>query len=120
MGVNNYNFPSGQPQDEYFSEKWFVRDNLNLEAEILAQLKAIETAENYYEGDATHDARLEVVKERLRLLYVGMTRAKQELVVTWNTGRQRPNKQSNQPASPWFALQSWLMENVAVEIEAES
>lgn len=107
MGVNNYNFPSGQPQDDYFSEKWFIRDNLNLEAEILAQLKALETGKDYFEGEATHDARLELVKERLRLLYVGITRAKQELVVTWNTGRQMQSKPPNQPASAWLALQSW-------------
>ena len=115
MGVNNYNFPSGQPQDDYFSEKWFVRDNLNLEAEVLAQLEAMETGRDYQEGDATQDARLELVRERLRLFYVGLTRAKQELVVTWNTGRQMPNKPPNQPAAPWFALQSWLAQNTVVE-----
>ncbi|MBG0771238.1 MAG: hypothetical protein H0S82_05985, partial [Anaerolineaceae bacterium] len=31
--VNNYNFPSGEDYDQYQSEKWFVRDHLNLEAE---------------------------------------------------------------------------------------
>ena len=111
MEVNNYNFPSGQPQDEYFSEKWFVRDSLNLEAEILAQLEALEAGEDYFEGEATHDARLELVQERLRLFYVGLTRAREELVVTWNTGRQYPNKKPNQPTAPWFALQSWLGQN---------
>ena len=111
MGVNNYNFPSGQPQDDYFSEKWFVRDNLNLEAEVLAQLAAMESGADYEEGTATQGARLELVKERLRLFYVGITRARQELVVTWNTGRQYPGKQPNQPTAPWFALQSWLAQN---------
>ncbi|HEY83495.1 MAG TPA: ATP-dependent helicase [Chloroflexi bacterium] len=108
MGVNNYNFPSGQPQDQYFSEKWFIRDALNLEAETLAQLSAVELGKEYLEGEATEQARAELVKERLRLFYVGLTRAKQELVVTWNTGRQFGQKPPNQPASPWFALQSWL------------
>jgi len=110
MGVNNYNFPSGQPQDTYFSEKWFVRDSLNLEAEALAQLTALETGTDYAEGEATHNARLELVKERLRLLYVGITRARQELVVTWNTGRQVMDKPPNQPAIPWIALQNWWAE----------
>ena len=39
MSVNNYDFPSGQADDSYIAEKWFVRDQLNLEAEALAQLE---------------------------------------------------------------------------------
>ena len=41
----------------------------------------------YSEGQATLAARTDYVRERLRLLYVGITRAKEELVLTWNTGR---------------------------------
>jgi DNA helicase-2/ATP-dependent DNA helicase PcrA len=42
----------------------------------------------YAEGAATGQARLDYVKERLRLFYVGITRAKKDLIVTWNSGRQ--------------------------------
>jgi DNA helicase II / ATP-dependent DNA helicase PcrA len=42
----------------------------------------------YDEGAATLGACTDYVKERLRLFYVGITRAKRELIVTWNTGRQ--------------------------------
>jgi len=90
MSVNNYDFPSGQPNDRYFSEKWFIRDRLDLEAEALAQLgMALSQDESAWveEGAATQQARLDTVNERLRLLYVGITRARQELVITWNTGR---------------------------------
>jgi DNA helicase-2/ATP-dependent DNA helicase PcrA len=111
MGFNNYNFPSGQPQDSYFSEKWFVRDSLNLEAEALAQLETLVTEADYVEGFATEQARLDLVKERLRLLFVGLTRARQELIITWNMGQQRPNKPDNQPALPLMALQAWWAEN---------
>ena len=38
LSVNNYDFPSGMPYDQYISEKWFIREQLNLEAEALAQL----------------------------------------------------------------------------------
>ncbi|MBT3313643.1 MAG: ATP-dependent helicase [Anaerolineae bacterium] len=88
--VNNYTFPSNQPNDSFISEKWFARDNLNLEAEAIAQLDAAtQTGEYdwYSEGQATLAARVDYVRERLRLFYVGITRAKEELVITWNTGR---------------------------------
>jgi len=91
MSVNNYDFPSNMPNDRFISEKWFVRQGLNLEAEALAQLTALESNSEYdwyEEGTATFTARIGYVKERLRLLYVGITRAKKDLIVTWNSGRQ--------------------------------
>ena len=91
ISVNNYDFPSLQKFDQYISEKWYIRDGLNLEAEALAQLTsalALGEYEWYREGQATLSARADYVRERLRLLYVGITRAKCELVVTWNTGRR--------------------------------
>jgi len=91
MSVNNYDFPSNMPNDRFISEKWFVRGGLDLAAEALAQLTALESDSEYdvyEEGAATLRSRLDYVKERLRLLYVGITRAKRDLIVTWNTGRQ--------------------------------
>ncbi|HSL28818.1 MAG TPA: ATP-dependent helicase [Anaerolineales bacterium] len=91
MSVNNYDFPSDQPNDRFISERWFLRSNLNLEAETLAQLNALTSTSEYdwyEEGAATLASRVDYVKERLRLFYVGITRAKKELIVTWNTGRQ--------------------------------
>ena len=85
MSVNNYDFPSGAEHDQYISEKWFIRDKLNLEAETLAQLDAVLRPgeyEWYQEGGATRQSRLDYVRERLRLLYVGITRARKELVIT--------------------------------------
>ena len=107
MSVNNYDFPSLQPYDRYIAEKRFVRDGLNLEAEALAQLESLGTSneyEWYTEGAATQQARLDYVKERLRLLYVGITRVKRELVVTWNSGRTGEQTQ----AIPFAALLGWL------------
>jgi len=91
MSVNNYDFPSNMPNDRFISERWFVRSGLNLEAEALDQLRALESTSEYdwyEEGAATLRSRLDYVKERLRLFYVGITRAKRELIVTWNSGRQ--------------------------------
>ena len=106
MSVNNYDFPSALPHDSFIAEKWFVRDGLNLEAEALAQLEAaISDTESYTEGEATQEARLEYAAERLRLLYVGITRARKELVITWNTGRRA--QQPLQQAVPFIALQTF-------------
>jgi DNA helicase-2/ATP-dependent DNA helicase PcrA len=55
MSVNNYDFPSALPHDQFISERWFVRDGLNLEAETLAQLEALlheDAAASYEEGPA--------------------------------------------------------------------
>ncbi len=106
MSVNNYDYPSNQPNDRFISERWFVRDSLNLEAEALAQLTAaISTSEyDYYEeGSATRRARLDYVRERLRLFFVGITRARKELIVTWNTGRRGDAT----PSLPFAALMGW-------------
>ncbi len=88
--VNNYNFPSGEDYDQYQSEKWFVRDHLNLEAETLAQLTALTEKRGlnwYQEGVASLEARQEFIRERLRLFFVGVTRARSWLTVTANSGR---------------------------------
>jgi len=106
MSINNYDYPSNQPNDRFISERWFVRDSLNLEAEALAQLKAATSTgeyDFYEEGSATRKARLDYVRERLRLFYVGITRARRELIITWNTGR----KGDATPSLPFAAMQGW-------------
>ena len=106
MSVNNYDFPSALPHDSFISERWFVRDHLNLEAEALAQLEALlpeDAGVSYQEDRATQEARLSYAAERLRLLYVGITRAKKELIITWNTGQRG----DQQPAIPLIALQTF-------------
>lgn len=111
MSVNNYDFPSLQPYDTYISEKWFIRNGLNLEAESLAQLKAALSAGEfdwYEEGAATFSAREDYARERLRLLYVGITRAKRDLIVTWNTGRRGDAA----PNLAFEALRGWRQENL--------
>ena len=80
-------FPRPEPNDSFIGEKWFIRDDLNMAAEALAQLSALRTGAAYHEGFASLDARIDYAAERLRLLYVGITRARKELVITWNTGR---------------------------------
>lgn len=112
LSVNNFDFPSGMQYDKFIAEKWYVRDSLNLEAEALEQLKVALSRDLYTwyeEGKATKEARLDTIRERLRLLYVGITRAKRSLIVTWNTGK----KGSQQPALPFLALHDFLQKQLA-------
>ncbi len=94
LSVNSYNYPAALETDgdTFIAERWFVRDGLNLQAEILAQLEALPHRPDapflYVEGEATRQARFDYAAERLRLLYVGITRARRELSITWNTGRR--------------------------------
>ena len=62
-------------------------------------------------GQATDQARIDYAAERLRLFYVGITRARRELIVTWNTGRQPAR--DVQPAAALIALRTWWEGRVA-------
>ena len=99
VSVNNYDYPSAEEGDQYIAEKWFVKDGRNLQAEALHQLEMITTG-SLVNGSATQAARLEYAAERLRLLYVGITRARKELILTWNVGRRGDQR----IAAPLFAL----------------
>jgi DNA helicase-2/ATP-dependent DNA helicase PcrA len=118
LSANSYDFPSGQPYDQYIAEKWFLRESrqvktggpLNLPAEALAQLAILAgqgDPAGYVEGEASRLARLDYVRERLRLLYVGITRARKELVITWNTGRPGQKQADLTQALPLVALQAY-------------
>jgi len=104
LSVNDYDFPFAQPLDSYIGERWFIQGKLNLQEETLAKLKALLAKDMigvYVEdGAATLDARLDYAAERLRLFYVGITRAKKELVITWNTG----SRGNCLPSVPFQAL----------------
>lgn len=112
MSVNNYDFPSASSGDEFMSEKWFYREAINLEAETLFRLKALFNEDNALlnieDGYATQLARYEYASERLRLFFVGITRAKKELTITWNSGdTHRSRRASLFPALAFTALRSF-------------
>ena len=104
LAVNDYEFPAGRPADHFRAERWYVRDRLSLEAETLAHLDAAAEGGESPEGAATREARFDYARERLRLLYVGITRARKELLVTSNIGP----RENNEPAVAFVALQSYL------------
>ena len=115
ISINNYDFPSAEPNDNFIGEKWFIRDNLNLSAEALAQLDALRKGGGYAEGAASLAARIDYAAERLRLLYVGITRARRALTITWNTGRGKAAE-----AMPLLALRTWWEEEQKKELAHES
>ncbi|MFM8395018.1 MAG: ATP-dependent helicase, partial [Acidobacteriota bacterium] len=100
--VNNYDYPSADPFDRFRGEPFYSRDSLNTSAEAMAQLKALTSGESYVEGQATVESRIDYAAERLRLLYVGITRARRELIISWNTGRGGDLR----PARPLHMLRS--------------
>jgi DNA helicase-2/ATP-dependent DNA helicase PcrA len=105
LGVNSYSFPDGSERCSYMAEKFWVRERLNLGAELERQIKQLQqgpaSLDDYQEGAATASARVALAGERLRLLYVGITRARRELIITWNTGR---GKEPARPALAFAAL----------------
>ena len=113
LGVNTFSFPSGgsteETGDKYRGQRWYARDGLNLVEEAGAQLKQLHmgTLDEYEPGAATAAARISVGAERLRLLYVGITRARRELILTYNTGRN-PDRDPHQPAMALLALNDYL------------
>ena len=56
------------------------------------------------------------IEEERRLLYVGITRAKKELILTWNTGRSREAKQM---AVPMIALHTLWKEQQEERLKNE-
>jgi DNA helicase-2/ATP-dependent DNA helicase PcrA len=111
MSVNNYDFPSLQEIDQYKGEKWFIQGKLNVEAELIAMLKFLYRG-NQNElppqtGEASLMSRRDYAAERLRLLYVGITRARESLIITWNTGK----RDNCQMALPLQVLSEFHKEN---------
>ena len=105
---NNYDFPNGIPEEytRRHAVPGYARGRLNIQAETLQALKAAVFPDEYpvyHCGDGTEQAWLNNVRERMRLLYVGITRAKKGLHISFNTGRgfQGVSKAVNDLSQVW-------------------
>lgn len=118
LSVNTYDFPAAIEGDRFRSEQWFFHPGVNLVAEALEQLDTVVSNDPYAwyeEGRASQAARIDLARERLRLLYVGITRAKRELVITSNNGKWHDMK----PALALTALASFWEQRLAKQLSAE-
>lgn len=107
--ANNYDYPGGAEGEGYATEKWFIADRRNLEAELLYDLESLRVQHAggiMLRAYDKQNARDDVARERLRLFYVGVTRAKKSLTISWNTGTN-----NNQRASLPFQYLSNLVNN---------
>ena len=103
LGLNDFAFPSDPDADEFMGAQYFVRDDLDLQAEgtCLLRLFAEDRLPAYREGAASRQARCDYIDERTRLLYVGITRARRALALFADTGRLGQSG----PAKALMALQ---------------
>jgi len=92
-------FP-GTSRDKIRSELWFAPDTVvNPEALALAELSYLQ-GEERGDVDPVTRAKLETVAERLRLLYVAVTRARENLMLT-----SHAQDKYNKPAHPALVYQ---------------
>lgn len=106
MQASNAFFRSAHPEDPDFSQRYFIRDGLDVGAEAQAQLYMAlddDPFGGFDEGSPTRQAQLDDAAESLRTFYVGITRARRQLIVTYNTGR----KGSNRPSVPFTVLKTY-------------
>ena len=96
VGVNDFEFPWDPDQDRFRGIKYYIRDDLNLAAEGRFMLQEIANSDlnSYVQGLATHRSKCQTVDERLRLLYVGITRARQSLGIYCDSGIRENNARS--------------------------
>ena len=83
--ISNFHFPEIGGRDE---KKSYIRENLDLEYEMISALEYLSNPEKgskYIRGKGTQLKWRDYVCERIRLLYVGITRAKKGLYMSGST-----------------------------------
>ena len=89
--LNNYAFPGDPETDQFMSRPYYVKDQWDLPAELMAVVDHAldQRLDGFMPGVATVDNCAAYVSERLRLLYVGLTRAREQVVLVPDCGRSR-------------------------------
>ncbi|MEG1311222.1 MAG: ATP-dependent helicase [Romboutsia sp.] len=80
LGLVEYNFPDNITQ-KFQCDKWYLKDRYkNPIAVTKAEIDAIVTGKNYI--DYMKQTKIDLINEKIRLLYVGITRAKEMLILS--------------------------------------
>ena len=110
VGVDGFWIPSGL-ESYFLGVSDFLGGDPN--AEIMAQLRYLMQGDaGIYNGrSATESAHIEIISERLRLLYVGITRAKRFLHLSRSRATRSYNKDRQaEPATVMGVLYQYLKE----------
>lgn len=80
LGLVEYNFPDNINQ-KFQCDKWYLKDKYkNPVAVVKSEIDKI--LGNELETDYFNNTKLELINEKIRLLYVGITRAKEMLILS--------------------------------------
>jgi len=116
-GLNHDTFPV-KLSDKFKGEYWYLKQEYrNPQALVKADMKSV--ADGLSSGDLILESKLETISEKARLLYVGITRAKERLfmsAVRANAGR----KNEILPSEYFLELRKYIEEQEKVYGQAEA
>ncbi len=80
LGLVEYNFPHSTKQ-KFQGERWYLKDKYkNPLAIVKSEIEVI--SNNKVSTDYIHESKIDLINEKIRLLYVGVTRAKEMLILS--------------------------------------
>ena len=87
LGMTQFNFPDNI-NDKFQGERWYLKDKYkNPIAVIKSEIDSL--IGNNYNEDYINKEKIDVINEKIRLLYVGITRAKEMLILSYSQYRDR-------------------------------
>ena len=96
LGITEFNFPDNISQ-KFQCDKWYLKEKYkNTEANIKEEIERISN------GDTNKNFNKEIkeslIKEKIRLLYVGITRAKEMLILSSSEKNSKEDKKTQKPS----------------------
>ncbi|WP_304341553.1 ATP-dependent helicase [Metaclostridioides mangenotii] len=80
LGLTEYNFPDNINQ-KFQGEKWFLKEKYKNPVAVIKS-EVDEISGSKYSGNHTYEEKISLIDEKIRLLYVGITRAKEMLILS--------------------------------------